>query len=270
MKKIIIAVVILILIAVVGLLIYLKAPSFKKEVTQESLEEVVTKVEQLMQDKNYSEVWNYVHPDDKARWANKDEYVNKVQRINGSTTRKSFKLLSLEAAIYQHPITKKEYNNDVEKSITEITYLDDKGKDVIDKEDLFWQKNANSWVFFSALSSKEDGERLKQSGVSSIDFKELNKEPQKYNNTLVKYTGEIIQIQEDNGVGFLRMNVTKNKYGYWDNTIYVVYGNHTDAVEKDIITVYGKLTGSVNYESIAGWNMTVPSMEAFLIEKVEK
>jgi len=47
----------------------------------------------------------------------------------------------------------------------------------------------------------------------------------------------------------------------------VEYQGHADAVEDDVVTAYGQLTGSKTYESQAHFEITVPSMTACVVEK---
>jgi hypothetical protein len=63
---------------------------------------------------------------------------------------------------------------------------------------------------------------------------------------------------ENYGLTEIRMDVNNN-YG---DTIYVTYDETTSAVEEDTITVYGEVYGSYTYESQAGWQITLPKIEA--------
>jgi hypothetical protein len=62
----------------------------------------------------------------------------------------------------------------------------------------------------------------------------------------------------------IRLNVSDDP----NEVIYVVYnsGFGTEFVRDDNITVYGNITGSITYESVAGYQITIPSMEAVVIE----
>jgi hypothetical protein len=102
----------------------------------------------------------------------------------------------------------------------------------------------------------------------AVDFKELNKDPGSFNGKIAKFTGQVLQIQESNGYGIARLAVTKESYG-WSSSdvVYVEYQGHTDAVDDDVVTAYGQLTGSKTYESQAHFQITIPSMTACVIEK---
>lgn len=99
----------------------------------------------------------------------------------------------------------------------------------------------------------------------TIDFKTLARNPDKYKGNNYKFTGEVIQVQESSyGLVELRVNVTKNDYGYED-TIYVslYMGTTNDRIlEDDIITVYGTCNGLYTYTSVLGQGISLPSLTA--------
>lgn len=104
--------------------------------------------------------------------------------------------------------------------------------------------------------------------ATAVNFKELDKNPDSFNGKIVKFTGQVVQIQEADNYGVIRLAVTKESYGWSiSDIIYVEYQNHTDAVKDDVVTVYGQLTGSKTYESQAHFQITVPSMTACVVEK---
>lgn len=41
----------------------------------------------------------------------------------------------------------------------------------------------------------------------------------------------------------------------------------TDVVDGDIVRVYGEITGEFSYTSVAGWEITIPSMRAEWVER---
>ena len=62
-----------------------------------------------------------------------------------------------------------------------------------------------------------------------------------------------------------RINTKKSSYGYYDDTIYVMYLSDEEGnriLEDDIVTVYGEYTGLYSYESVMGATITIPSMYA--------
>lgn len=100
-----------------------------------------------------------------------------------------------------------------------------------------------------------------------IDYKQLEKNPNKYTGQFIKYQGQILQIMEDASSSVIRLAVTKDSYGYdYNDVVYVTYAGTTPFVEEDIVTVYGTVQGSHTYESQAGHQITLPHIEAEIIE----
>lgn len=104
--------------------------------------------------------------------------------------------------------------------------------------------------------------------ATAVNFKELDKDPNSFNRKIAKFTGQVLQIQESDGYGIIRLAVTKESYGWSPaDVVYVEYQGHTDAVGDDVVTAYGQLTGSKTYESQAHFEITIPSMTACVVEK---
>ena len=99
----------------------------------------------------------------------------------------------------------------------------------------------------------------------SISYDSLARDPSKYKGELVKFTGEVIQVLEESGIVAMRVNVTNNGYGYYDDTVYVWYLYDEDEskfLEDDIITFYGEYDGLYSYESVLGATITIPEVFA--------
>lgn len=101
-----------------------------------------------------------------------------------------------------------------------------------------------------------------------ISYDELARNPDTYEGQYVKFTGEVIQVQE--GIlNVFRINVTEDEYGFWDDTVlvYYMYGDGESRIlEDDIVTFYGKYNGLETYESILGQSITIPSVGASYID----
>jgi len=106
-------------------------------------------------------------------------------------------------------------------------------------------------------------------------YKELARNPSMYIGEKVVFTGEVIQIQErySNNIT-LRINVTKNEYDYYEDTIYVEYTypskTSSKVLEGDIITFYGDFKGEETYLSVLGSSVTIPKVEAKYITLIEE
>ena len=89
----------------------------------------------------------------------------------------------------------------------------------------------------------------------------------------------MVQVIEGDLYTSYRVNVTKDKWGYFDDTIYVTFydlGGGTNnykyenyKLEDDIITFYGTLGDLYTYETVVGTTVTIPSVFATYIDLVE-
>jgi len=68
----------------------------------------------------------------------------------------------------------------------------------------------------------------------------------------------------------MRVNITKDRYGYYDDTILVFYTYGTGErrfLENDIIDIYGKVHGRVSYQTVLGVKVTLPAINAKTIDR---
>jgi hypothetical protein len=115
--------------------------------------------------------------------------------------------------------------------------------------------------------SYDDYKKKVKNDSEEIRFALLDKNPDKHTGDRVKFEGQIVQIMEDESSTIIRLAVTKDSYGYdMDDIMYITYDTTTPFVEDDIINVYGVIQGSETYESQAGYQITLPSMDAEIIE----
>lgn len=102
----------------------------------------------------------------------------------------------------------------------------------------------------------------KKENAETIDYKQLEKNPDRHTGEYVKYSGEIIQIME--GSGLTQIRLALDDWG--DEVLFVEHVGYTDFVEGDKVTVYGEISGAVTYTSQAGWEITIPGIIADVIE----
>ncbi|WP_146172150.1 hypothetical protein [Melghirimyces profundicolus] len=117
------------------------------------------------------------------------------------------------------------------------------------------------------LSKKEKVAKLKKE-AEDIPYKQLKKAPDKYRGKIAKYKGQILEIHEKDGITVMRIAVTQMSSGIWNfnDALMVRYEGTIKQAEDDIVTVYGELTGNVDYTSQAGWDISIPGMEAGHVE----
>lgn len=98
--------------------------------------------------------------------------------------------------------------------------------------------------------------------AQTIPYNQLIKNPDRYSGTRVHYYGEILQVQEDVGGGFMLLSVTNLGYDIWDDQIWVNYVGSIRGGEGDQLTVYGTVVGSKSYETQIGGETFVPEVDA--------
>ena len=98
--------------------------------------------------------------------------------------------------------------------------------------------------------------------TETIPYSQLIKDPESFRGRNVRYYGQIFQIQQSGGAGFMLLSVTDGGYGFWDDNVWVNYEGNVRGAEKDMITVYGRMTGSESYETQIGGETFVPRMRA--------
>ncbi|MED2972858.1 hypothetical protein P4361_11555 [Fictibacillus sp. B-59209] len=116
-------------------------------------------------------------------------------------------------------------------------------------------------------SLKKQEEQERKQSAKTIRYGELEKNPDTFKGDFVKFQGQIVQIMEKDGSTDIRLAVTKASYGYDINDIvYVTYSGTTPFIKDDTVTVYGTIEGSLTYKSQAGFEITVPHLEAETVE----
>jgi hypothetical protein len=250
-KKIIIfAVILIILVIGTGSIFALKV---------NSLEYIVNKQNIAEKNKDANIVWNDMHPDDKVRWQEQEYKTLFLDKNKNYSEVKKKEIVILDQ--WTHPTTGKIYN-EVAKVLNTYTVDTETSYDAV----TYFSKLHGKWYFFSTSLSDRDRKNIKSEATQGPDYKELIKSPDKYLGKVVAYSGKIIEIQEEkNGDGFIRLDLNDDSFS--DEIIFVTYSQSTDVFEDDIVTVYGIQNGSYTYISQANYNITLPLLNAGVIEK---
>ena len=100
----------------------------------------------------------------------------------------------------------------------------------------------------------------------TLPFADLARNPDNWKGTRLSYTGQVIQVIEPSygDTVTLRVNVTQDEYGWWDDTIMAtveIPKGDDRILEDDIITFYGECDGMYTYESIFGESISVPKID---------
>lgn len=121
----------------------------------------------------------------------------------------------------------------------------------------------------TAKAKKKVSAKAYKNKCKTLSFKDLSRNPDKHKGEKLKYTGQVIQVQEDehwlddNTTVDLRINVTKDEYGLWNDTIYATVElpkNADRILEDDIITIWGECDGKYSYTSVLGSDVTLPKI----------
>lgn len=129
------------------------------------------------------------------------------------------------------------------------------------------QAEAEAKAQAEAEQKAKEEAAAKKANAKTIEYAQLKKNPDRHADEYVKYTGQILQILEDENYTNIRLAVTKDEYGYnYDDVIFIEYPGITEFVEEDEVTVYGTIYGSYTYTSQAGWDISIPGIIADTIE----
>lgn len=120
-----------------------------------------------------------------------------------------------------------------------------------------------------AAAERRAEERKEQfiAAAHTIPYSDLIKDTAPYKGEKIALHGQILQIQQQQGLGgIMLLSVTDEGYGIWDDNVWVDYDQDVPYVEKNIVTVYGTVTGTKSYQTQAGGNTFVPRVHAAYIE----
>ena len=130
-------------------------------------------------------------------------------------------------------------------------------------------QNESSYKYEEAISKEEYQELCEE-----YTYKEIARNPDDFKGKNIVLTGEVIQVQE--GIGnsvILRVNMTKNEYGNYKDTVYCTYSyldEDSKILKNDIIKIYGECQGDTSYTSIFGQKVTLPEIEVKYFDLIEE
>jgi len=99
---------------------------------------------------------------------------------------------------------------------------------------------------------------------SDYTYDQLARNPDTYKNTKVKFTGKVLQA-ETGDTCYARVALNNN----YDTVLFVTYESDLLSyrlLEDDTITIYGLTSGTFSYEAVSGATITLPWVEADIIE----
>jgi hypothetical protein len=114
---------------------------------------------------------------------------------------------------------------------------------------------ANAGPDLASLSLAQLKRRAKK-----VPYRRLFRNSERFVGDLVYFRGEVIQVLGSPEEGYdLRVNVTKDGFGFWKDTVYLMYDGPR-LLEDDIIEFAGLSAGVVTYESILGGEISIPGI----------
>lgn len=122
------------------------------------------------------------------------------------------------------------------------------------------------------VKAEQEAAARKQKAVAnnkSITFPMLNKAADRYAGEPYYLKGEVVQALEEGNYTIMRINMTQESYG-WTDTVWVEYPDITDAVEDNIVEVYGEILGSHTYDTAIGGQMTLPAIIASEVKVLQQ
>ena len=97
----------------------------------------------------------------------------------------------------------------------------------------------------------------------TIPYTQLIKDSTPYVGEKIALHGQIFQIQQQQGQGgIMLLSVTDQGYGIWTDNVWVDYDKDISYVEKNIVNVYGTVTGTKSYQTQSGGTTYVPEVHA--------
>ena len=83
----------------------------------------------------------------------------------------------------------------------------------------------------------------------------------------IHYKGKVIQAGVNySGSEWYIIGTTNKGYGYYDDNVWVSYDGETDIIEGKIVEFWGEVKGYYSYESVAGWDISIPKIEAVYLQ----
>ncbi|QQE97566.1 hypothetical protein [Leuconostoc citreum] len=117
----------------------------------------------------------------------------------------------------------------------------------------------------SNSTTSDDSDKDPDSYKTGITYDQIARTPDDYTSKKVQYTGKVIQVIEDDDTVQIRLAVDGNS----DNIILINIDNSllngSRVLENDLVTASGISKGTISYKSTLGRKITVPSMEAKII-----
>lgn len=104
--------------------------------------------------------------------------------------------------------------------------------------------------------------------ANKIPYDNLARNTEDYVGQYIYVRGEVTQVMPVGSDYALRVDVTRDSYGLWTDTIWVNYSGDR-LLEDDIIDIWGKVVGRRSYTSVLRTTIEIPEIDAILVEIVK-
>lgn len=160
-------------------------------------------------------------------------------------------------------------------SLRDALFNDQRTQEAVREEQRQRSRRQQQEAEAAAVRAKEHEEAIARIQAIKLqaqyyNYGALAREPEKYAGVNVVFEGKVIQVIESGLDTQLRVNVTKNSYNLWNDTILVNYRRQSSSepriLEGDIIKFYGKYGGIISYKAIFGQTIQIPHVAAAIIE----
>jgi len=113
-------------------------------------------------------------------------------------------------------------------------------------------------------------DEIKSTALEEVTYDALMRNIENYVGNIVYYQGEVIQVSQGFGDNYvLRVGVTPKGFGIYTDVIWVNYKG-TRVLENDLVDMWGKVKGLKTYTAILGNEVTIPEVDALVLEVVAK
>lgn len=107
--------------------------------------------------------------------------------------------------------------------------------------------------------------------ASRVSYGNLMREPEKYEGMVVTFAGQVFDRIDEQDYYYLYLHSKYDEYyGYYDDVIIIKVEKNIKVIEQDIIRFYGVFKNLHTYTTIRGDEITVPFIEAEIVEFLSK
>jgi hypothetical protein len=109
-----------------------------------------------------------------------------------------------------------------------------------------------------------------KASAKSIPYVQLEKDPASLAGTVVTYTGQVVQYDTATTTSNLRINVTPDGFGGYNDTIWLDVDptQTTNVFRNTVIQFWGEVVGPYTYTSVSGGQITIPEVDAKYVQVV--